>query len=571
MQEFEPHPKEKEMKANHETLGRIQWWASLLDGVCDADVDSQAVDGKGWHKMSVWSFLSRIGLAFILGLIPGVGFLICATLSYFKVYRPLMDRFMFDDSDRVTLQRYARQCFVTDLLIGLLFPVAPFLRLVFCGNLRMVDSAWIRVVRHDEKCAKAFSESCLGSAAAVAEVNAALTATGSSGLLKQDLTHRMTTKTIKKKPQEALQRLVIPAPPHPAKPIIPRAVTVMNFTTYPSLSPIPELPEAAEAEVAKVVTPIPIPGQQQQRQQPAAATGWHYPVGSDDEAMDGYFVVTVIDAPGADEVHSVPLPRLGAQARHSRATEAVYRPYEITSSTAENCFTPPEAHDVEGDAEGEDEDVDDGSLPASPKERALTTCTLPLPWPIPKCKQHHIPPQYYYLKQGHLSDDYWRLSCPLLTGLGAISGSGATTRSGSRQGGSDSSSPNSSADSSLGNPVDLKAMALARGCVSMSSALPVMRWRNRDVEYEGSLVGGGGVLTDENDFGTDEDEDIEEEEEKELENSDSDADEKMYECGDYEGDDREEEGLQTQGSDLSSAGDCEFGRGGSSESGGSGG
>lgn len=67
MQEFEPHPKEKEMKVNHETLRRIQWWANLLDGVCDADIDGQAVDGKGWYKMSVWNSLARIGLAFFLG------------------------------------------------------------------------------------------------------------------------------------------------------------------------------------------------------------------------------------------------------------------------------------------------------------------------------------------------------------------------------------------------------------------------------------------------------------------------------------------------------------------------
>ena len=67
MQKFEPHPKEKEMKVNHETLRRIQWWANLLDGVCDSDVDGQAVDGKGWHKANVWSFLTRIGLAFFLG------------------------------------------------------------------------------------------------------------------------------------------------------------------------------------------------------------------------------------------------------------------------------------------------------------------------------------------------------------------------------------------------------------------------------------------------------------------------------------------------------------------------
>lgn len=67
MQEFESHPKEKEMKVNHETLRRIQWWANLLDGVCDADADGQAVDSKSWHKMNVSNFLTRIGLAFFLG------------------------------------------------------------------------------------------------------------------------------------------------------------------------------------------------------------------------------------------------------------------------------------------------------------------------------------------------------------------------------------------------------------------------------------------------------------------------------------------------------------------------
>ncbi|KAF9337499.1 hypothetical protein BGZ91_009434 [Linnemannia elongata] len=552
------------MKVNHETLRQIQWWANLLDGVCGADIDGQAVDGKGWYKMSVWNSLARIGLAFFLGLIPGVGLLICATTSYFKIYRPLRDRFMFDDSDRVTLQRYARQCFVTDLLIGILFPVAPFLRLAFCANLRMVDSARIRVVRHDEKCAKAFFESCLGSTAAAVEENATLMATGSSGLLQQGLTYRMTTKTIKKKPQETLQRLVIPAPPFPAKSIMPRAVTVMNLITYPSLSPIPELPEAVEAEVAIEAPPILIPGQEQQQQQPAAATEWQCLVGIDNEAMVEYSAATVIDAPRTDEVYAGPLLPLGTQPRRSRITEAVYQTYGMTSSTAEYCFTPPEAHDVEDVAEDEGKGIKDGSPSTSPKEKPLTTYTLPLPWPIPKCKQHHIPPQYYYPKQGHLSDDYWRLSCPLLTGLGAISGSGATTRSGSRQGGSDSSSPNSSADSSLRNSADLKAKALARGCVSMSSALPVMRWRNRDVEYGGPLVGGGFVM-DENDFETDEDEDIDKEEGEELEDSDSDE---MYEYGDYEDDeeDDEEGETQTQWPNLSSSGDSGFGHGGFSDS-----
>ncbi|KAF9151453.1 hypothetical protein BG015_006669 [Linnemannia schmuckeri] len=515
MQDFEPHPKEKEMKVNHEILRQIQWWASLLDGVRDTDADGN-IDGKGWSKHDPWSFLKCIGLAFFLvGLIPGAGFLISATLSYFKVYRPLMDKFMIDGADRVTLQRYAHQCLTTDLLIGLLlFPMAPFLRLFFCGNLRMVESARIRVMRHDEKCAKAFSKSCLGSAAmaaAAADANATVTANGSGGSLKQELTRRMATETTKKRSQEALQKLVIP-PPLLAKPIIPRAVRVINFVTFPSLSPIPELPEAAEAEMG----PFPNSGKQQQ-QQPAAATGWHYLVDSNDEALDEYFATTVVGASGADEVYSVPLPAMGAQSRRNRATEVVYRPYQM-DITAEYVFTPPEVHDVEDVAE--DEDVKDGSChsgshPASPKEKPLTAPALPRPWPIPKKKQRHMPPQYYHPKQGHLNDDYWRLSCPLLTGLEAISGSGTTsgttTRSGSQQGGLfDSSSPDSSANSSLRSLTDLKAMALTRGCVSMSSALPVMRWRSRCVEYGGSFVGGSGSLMEYGDFETDEE--MEEEE-----------------------------------------------------------
>ncbi|KAF8943558.1 hypothetical protein BGZ47_005298 [Haplosporangium gracile] len=564
MQDFGPHPKEKEMKVNHETLRQIQWWATLLDGVCDTDADADAdgnIDDKGWRKIGLRGFLKRIGLAFFLGLIPGAGFIICAALSYFKVYRPLMDHFMIDDADRVTLQRYAYQCLITDLLIGLLlFPMAPFLRLFFCGNLWMVESARIRVMRHDEKCAKAFSESCLGSGttAAAADVNATVTANDSSGFLKQELTRRMTVKKTKKRPEEVLQ---IP-PPLPAKPIILRTARVMDFVTCPSLSPIPELPEAAEAEVG----PFPIPGKQQQ-QQSTAATGWHYLVGSDDKALGEYFATTVVGASVADGVCSVPLLPVGSQPRRNGATETMYRPYQMASTT-EYSFTPPEAHDVEDVAE--DKDVKDGSchsgsLSAPLKEKPLTTSTLPLPWPIPKRKQHHIPPQYYYPKQRHLNDDYWRLSCPLLTGLGAISGSGATsgttTRSGSRQGGlSDSSSPDSSAGSSLGNRTDLKTMALARGCVSMSSALPVMRWRSRDVEYGGTFVGGSESLMEYGYFETDE-----EMEEEELRGSD----EEMYEYEDDEDDD-DEEGIHTQESDLSSAGDSGFGHGESSESDGSG-
>lgn len=80
MQQSAPHPKEKDMKVNHETLRQIQGWANLLDGMRDADADADvdadanadAGEGKSWHSylwrtMSIRSFFRRVGLAFFLG------------------------------------------------------------------------------------------------------------------------------------------------------------------------------------------------------------------------------------------------------------------------------------------------------------------------------------------------------------------------------------------------------------------------------------------------------------------------------------------------------------------------
>ncbi|KAG0297984.1 hypothetical protein BGZ96_003631 [Linnemannia gamsii] len=534
MQGFEPHPKEKEMKVNYETLQHVQGWATLLDGMRDADADADAdvnadadaSDGKDlrlslWGWMKIWRALKRSGLAFFL------------------VYRPLMTRLVFADAtDRGTLQRYARQCLLTDLLLGflglLVVPIAPLLRLFFCSNLRMVDSARVRVLRHGEKCSKAFSESCLSSSAVDVAVD--VKASG-SGTLKQ---RRMMMG--KRNLQEELKRLVIPSP-LPAVPIIPRAVAVRNFVTSSTLSPVPELPEAEATEVTELA-PIQIPEQLQQ-QQPATATGWLYQANSDDEAAVEEYFATVAG--------SVPLPPLGVQPRRNRSTEAgMYRPHEMTSSAVGYFFTPPEAS-IENPSDDDEEDDSYQSGSRLPKKSPMGSTPPPPPiilpplWPIPKCKQHHIPPEYYYPKQRQLSDDYWRLSCPLLTDLEAISGSSTasnwtTIRFGSREGGGGEgigyNGSISSANSGVGKNRDLKAMALARGCMSMPSALPVMNWRNRDVEYGGLLVAsavyGGGIETEK---------DSEDEEDEE-----------------------DEEGLATQEEVLSSGEDSGFGRGGSSES-----
>lgn len=481
---------------------------------------------------------------------PGFGFLICALMSYFKVYRPMMTRLMFDDAnDRSTLQCYARQCLLTDLLLGflgfLVVPIAPFLRLFFCSNLRMVDSARIRVLRHDDKCSKAFSEPYHSSSAVDVTVDVKAS---SGGSLKQ---RRMTMG--KKGPQEALKRLVIPSP-LPAVSIVPQAVAVIHVASSSILSPILELPEAEATEVTELA-PIQIHGQLQQQQQPAATTGLHYLAGSGDEAAVEEYFATVTG--------SVPLPPLGFQPRRNRPTEAgMYRPHEMTSSVSGYFFTPPEAS-IDDPSEDEEEDgsYQSGSrLPQKSPKGSIppllpSPFTIPPSWPIPKCKQHHIPPEYYYPKRGQLNDDYWRLSCPLLTGLEAISGSsaassGMTTRFGLREveGGGGSNSSISSANSGVVGNRDLKAMAVARGCMSLSSVLPVMKWRNRDVEYGGSLAAsvdyGNGIEADGGYEDEDEDEDDKEDDD----------------------DDDEEEGLATQEEVLSSGEDSGFGHGGSSES-----
>ncbi|KAF9092468.1 hypothetical protein BGX23_004260 [Mortierella sp. AD031] len=456
MQGFEPHPKEKEMKVNHETLRQIQKWAVLLDGTrCYEWHDTgRRGGGGGWFQ----GVLESIGLAFFLGLIPGVGCLICTVLSYIKVYRPI-SRFMFDETDLKSLQRFAFQCMIIDFLIGLVYPISPFLRLFYCGNLRMSQGAQRLVLRHAEQSSKAFATSyCTTSAIA-----ATMAGSTTSSLLNPNLIRRTRN---------------------------PQGVSQTQTLNQRSPSPSPLIPALSSASP----DPILILGQQQQ--QAEAPVHWYALLGDDkyyahdiETIIEAYIpTTTTTTVPSQQEtvrqvmvdpammpgqrlsvIGTVLPPPVGAQPRRHRGSESLYQEPTIVASIIPVENMEENENERENGEEGQLDSSPSSSLvQVSPSSSSLTTLSMPIqiPIPIPPFAQHRsVRPQYYYPHQGRLSDSYWRQSCPLHVGVGVgaiVTGFGASVSI-------------------------LRGQALARGCVSMS-ALPVARWMEDCEDEEGYEV-----------------------------------------------------------------------------------
>ncbi|KAF9427695.1 hypothetical protein BGZ94_004377 [Podila epigama] len=76
-----------------------------------------------------------------IGLIPGIGTLLCAALSYWMVYRPL-SKLRICPTQLQPLKKAMQKLLLLDLLVGLLFPVAPILRALLYCNLRCIAIAF---------------------------------------------------------------------------------------------------------------------------------------------------------------------------------------------------------------------------------------------------------------------------------------------------------------------------------------------------------------------------------------------------------------------------------------------
>ncbi|KAF9126166.1 hypothetical protein BGW39_006827 [Mortierella sp. 14UC] len=500
------------MKVNHDALRQIRQWAIFLDGVrvttrhgAESTVAATAANGTtattndaggqssffSLMMMWVWDLFECIGLAFFLGLIPGAGCLICAVLSYVKVYRP-MRRFLFDHGDRLSLEKHVRECLFTDLLIGMLFPLGLFLRLYFCSNLRMLEAAERRVERHDEQCAQAFSESYVASfSTAVDTATIIVTATvGGSSSLMSNLTRNPSGGLTRRVRRASTSDTGASSMPSAVSTQNTQAITPTAGVVSPT-SPVPDLQEAAtvltptsgetttaahiSTTVVRVQGPVvdPIPGQDPQ----AVALG-----------------VT-------------PLPHPGTHPRRNLASEAVYESYAFPSSAGACALATARSENVVTHPEEQEEEHGSTALTTAHSPILVQASTVSFPAPIPFLtpRQHHIPPRYYYPQQGRLDDSYWRQSLPQLTGLRAVTESGAATSRRTLCSGSSGIYGGSN-------------NALAGGCLSMP-VLPVLRWRNRDVMYEGSLGSSGseGIETDESDDQEDDDDNEEEDVEEDVE------------------------------------------------------
>ncbi|KAF8982134.1 hypothetical protein BGZ46_001741, partial [Entomortierella lignicola] len=175
-----PDANEEVMRVNGEVLQAAQDWADLLDGTskCGFERESDYTSSYGRYfphgvqdneRLSIrrwfwrtggWGGAGRFSQSregeYDEGLIPVIGFFICFLLSYYKVYRPL-SRLNIQESQRIDLNRSMFKCFIADLIIGVLYPATPFIRLYFCSNRRMTFQARYRVVDHADSCTQAIN------------------------------------------------------------------------------------------------------------------------------------------------------------------------------------------------------------------------------------------------------------------------------------------------------------------------------------------------------------------------------------------------------------------------------
>ncbi|KAG0377146.1 hypothetical protein BGX24_006648 [Mortierella sp. AD032] len=175
-----------------------------------------------------------------------------------------MSRFIFEQADRTALRRYARECLVSDLLIGLTYPFGPFVQLCFSSNLRMFEAAERRVERHAEQCAKAFAYSYL---------TPSITATPSASATAVAEASYPLTRNVIRNLSATLTRRIIRASEGPSIPLaVPsqtaQATTLSTAAAAGIVSPASPVPGLQATANIPDSTPIQIPGQQEQQQQP---------------------------------------------------------------------------------------------------------------------------------------------------------------------------------------------------------------------------------------------------------------------------------------------------------------
>ncbi|KAF8935985.1 hypothetical protein BGZ52_000010 [Haplosporangium bisporale] len=132
-------------------------YTTALHHVTEASFSRPALEEIKLHGLAG---VKRVfGVALFLGLISILGPIIVTYLTYYKVYKPLLN-IKIGRISRVELQQTMQIYLFLDLMLGLLLPIiGPVLRVrYFQPALRVTDEAKARVLEHGEVCVRAYNQ-----------------------------------------------------------------------------------------------------------------------------------------------------------------------------------------------------------------------------------------------------------------------------------------------------------------------------------------------------------------------------------------------------------------------------
>ncbi|KAG0346313.1 hypothetical protein BG004_001931, partial [Podila humilis] len=143
---------ERQVGVNAELYYHAYEWARYLDGNRRLPNSNVGPSDRVPHYRRQWWYrhlfdeglygaFERVGLSFFIGFVPLIGSIICLLLSYVFVYRRI-SKYQLPPTQLWSLKVAMWKLLLCDFLIGLIFPIAPFLRSCFHANLRIIHFAF---------------------------------------------------------------------------------------------------------------------------------------------------------------------------------------------------------------------------------------------------------------------------------------------------------------------------------------------------------------------------------------------------------------------------------------------
>ncbi|KAF9918174.1 hypothetical protein BX616_010046 [Lobosporangium transversale] len=179
---------EQDMRLNSELIQLALDWALRLDGRRD-QIEEGTEDecghrrGRGCERgrLSFFQYFRQffqgdgnawrlsygpqsLGLSFFFSLFPVAGILICFSLSYFLVFRPL-SQLKIRESERRILRTFLLKCIALDVAVRYRLEDLPRADYVF--NRRMVQKAQVYVIEHADRCTQAINRANVSIAASI--------------------------------------------------------------------------------------------------------------------------------------------------------------------------------------------------------------------------------------------------------------------------------------------------------------------------------------------------------------------------------------------------------------------